>query len=273
LNRFKNGGITVDPVQLESAILNLCINARDAMPHGGYLTIDVINANLDFEYAKCNPDVLPGAYVMLAVSDTGTGMSREVLERAFEPFFTTKEQGTGSGLGLSMVYGFAKQSKGHVKIYSEQGRGTVIKLYLPRSTIPLVKQDTDVPMQGGIGGSECILLVEDDDMVRSHGTGLLKSLGYRVITAHNAVEAWEMLQQGMACDLLFTDVVMPGGMTGPELAEAAQRLHPDLRVLFTSGYTNNAILHQEKINSAIHLLHKPYRRETLASKVRAALGK
>jgi signal transduction histidine kinase/ActR/RegA family two-component response regulator len=261
----------VDPVQLESALLNLSINARDAMPEGGRLTIETANTHVDHNYAVRLVDLAPGQYVMVAVSDNGSGIAPEILSRVFEPFFTTKETGKGTGLGLAMVYGFAKQSGGHVSIYSEPGHGTAVKLYLPRvldeqntiavDTIPAMVQ----------GGDETILLVEDDAMVRRYANDQLSSLGYRVVVAANGPSALEVLRQRDDIDLLFTDVVMPGGMSGRELADAAIQLRPNLKVLYTSGFPENSITHQGRLNPGIQLLAKPYLRADLAAQLRRAL--
>ena len=263
----------VDPGQIENVILNLCINARDAMPGGGKLTIETANSWLDDAYAKDQAEVIPRQYVMIAVSDTGTGMTDEVVSRAFEPFFTTKDVGKGSGLGLSMVYGFAKQSHGHVKIYSEIGRDTTIKLYIPRSNegaalIVLPQDEGAAPT-----GREKILLVEDDDLVRDHVCSLLSMLGYKVVAVRNGVAAIDALKRIADFDLLFTDVMMPGGVNGPELADTARGIRPDLPVLFTSGYPDNAIAHHGWLDRSAQLLHKPYRKLELATKVRAILDK
>jgi len=261
----------VDRGQLEAALLNLCINARDAMADGGHLTIELANAELDEDYAQRHGDVTPGRYLMIAVSDTGTGMTPEVLAHAFEPFFTTKEVGKGSGLGLSMVYGFIKQSEGHVNIYSEPGGGTTVRLYVPcAETEAAVVQDA-ARDEAAPGGDETILLVEDDEMVRAFVARQLEGLGYRVLQAVNGQDALTALEREPGIDLLFTDVVMPGGMGGRELAEAAHAMRPDLPVLFTSGYTENAIVHQGRLDAGVHLLNKPYRRTALARKVRLVL--
>ncbi|HXE66682.1 MAG TPA: PAS domain S-box protein [Rhodanobacteraceae bacterium] len=263
--------VSVDPAQFESALLNLCINARDAMPGGGKLMIETENVVLDENYAGQRVDVVPGDYVRISISDTGTGMSAEDAARAFEPFFTTKARGKGTGLGLSMVYGFVKQSGGHVAIYSELGHGTVVTLYLRRAR----GQDEPVARvePGDVAGhGERILLVEDDDLVRKHAVQLLESLGYGVVVASNGPEALEVLRSGVPCDLLFTDVIMPGGMTGPRLAEAAHALRPGLPVLYTSGYTENAIVHHGRVDPGVNLLHKPYRKPELAAKLRLVLG-
>jgi len=261
-----------DTNQVENALLNLAINARDAMPTGGKLTIEALNASLDEAYAARNADVQPGDYVLLAITDTGTGMPPEVVERVFEPFFTTKEDRMGSGLGLSMIYGFAKQSGGHVKVYSEVGHGTTVRLYLPRATSAEPPAPDDrVPLEGS-GGNEAILVVEDDASVRKLVVENLRRLGYRVLEAADGAAALKILRGGAIIDLLFTDVVLPGGMTGRELADETRCLRPGLRVLFTSGYTQNSIVHQGKLDEGVHLLSKPYRREELSRKVREVLG-
>jgi nitrogen-specific signal transduction histidine kinase len=262
---------TVDPSQLESAVLNLAINARDATPEGGSLTVEIRNASLDKGYAKSNDEVKPGDYVMVAVTDTGTGMSREVTARAVEPFFTTKDVGKGSGLGLSMVYGFAKQSGGSLKIYSELGHGTVVKLYLPRAGVLQAVDDQQHDRIVAPSGSETILVVEDDDMVRSYVERELKELGYRVILARDGSGALELLRHTGDIDLLFTDVVMPGGMFGPQLAEKASRLRPGLKVLYTSGYNEHPVIHNGRYDQDIQLLNKPFRRQDLAKMLRSAL--
>jgi CheY-like chemotaxis protein len=252
-------------------LLNLAINARDAMPEGGRLTIETANASLDDNYAAGYVDVAPGQYVMISVSDTGQGMPAEVAARAFDPFFTTKAVGKGSGLGLSMVYGFVRQSGGHIKIYTEAGEGTTVRLYLPRVR-GNVRPETPVQEPPTIvGGGEHILVVEDDALVREHLIGQLKGLGYRVTGAASGHEALERLARHADIDLLFTDVVMPGGLNGRQLADAARRDRPDLRVLFTSGYTENAIVHHGRLDRGVHLLSKPYRRQELASKLRRVL--
>jgi CheY-like chemotaxis protein len=261
-----------DKSQVESALLNLAINSRDAMPEGGKLTIESGNVSLDAEYADRNAEVEPGDYVMLAVTDTGTGMLREVVERACDPFFTTKEAGKGSGLGLSMIYGFAKQSRGHLKIYSEVGHGTTVKLYLPRSTKVQPKlAASDAPAEV-IRGNETILVVEDEEAVRKLVVRNLQSLGYQVLEAADAAGAAVFLRGDSLIDLLFTDVILPGGKTGRQLADEACALRPEMRVLFTSGYTQNSIVHQSELDQGVHLLSKPYRREDLGRKVREALG-
>ena len=246
----------VDPTNVENALLNLAINSRDAMDGQGRLTIEAGNAFLDDAYARAHSDVSAGQYVLVAVTDTGSGMSPEVMERVFEPFFSTKPEGKGTGLGLSMVYGFVKQSGGHVKIYSEAGHGTTIRLYLPRST-----QVEDMPVESETGpvsgGSETILVVEDDEAVRDTVIALLGELGYRVLKAHDAQSALAVIESGIPIDLLFTDVVMPGVLKSPELARKAKERLPELGVLFTSGYTENSIVHGGRLDEGVNLLSKP----------------
>ncbi|WP_223653675.1 response regulator [Halopseudomonas nanhaiensis] len=261
----------VDPHQLENVVLNLAINARDAMRDGGQLTLELSNAMLDDEYARSTADVTPGQYVLLAVSDTGCGMSATTVEHAFEPFYTTKPEGQGTGLGLSMAYGFAKQSGGHIRIYSEPGNGTTVKLYLPRSLQEEIEPVT--PLTGPVvGGSETILVVEDDPAVQAAVIEQLTGLGYNVLRASDAQSALSILQSGLHIDVLFTDVVMPGPLRSPELARQAKQLLPDLIVLFTSGYTQNAIVHGGKLDPGVELISKPYRLVDLARKLRHLLA-
>lgn len=265
------GLIEIDAGELDSALLNLVVNARDAMQEGGKLVIETANTLLDSDYAVRHPDVAPGEYVMLCVSDTGTGMDAETARHAVEPFFTTKPDGKGSGLGLSMVFGFTKQSGGHIKIYSEVGEGTSIKLYFPR-----LRTDHPAGYQPTVellpqGGTEHILVVEDNDLVLEHLKNQLLLLGYRVTTAMSGPEALVALQANDDIDLLLTDIVMPGGMNGRELAERAVTFRPALRVLFTSGYTENAIVHHGRLDPGVALLSKPYTRLELATKVREVL--
>jgi len=277
IEMIKAGGMwsmSADPHQLENVLLNLAINARDAMPGGGKLTIEIGNAMLDDGYVASEPDIAPGQYVMFAISDTGCGMSPEVLERACEPFFSTKPEGHGTGLGLSMAYGFVKQTGGHFRIYSEVGVGTTFKLYFPRS---FEAEAGVAQIQGGagpatVGGDETILVVEDDLSVQGTVVELLGSMGYRVLKADNADSALGILKSGLPIDLLFTDVVMPGQLRSPELARHAKGLHPNIAVLFTSGYTQNAIVHGGRLDPGVALLSKPYGREQLARKVRAMLA-
>lgn len=260
----------VDVAQLENAILNLAINARDAMDGHGKLTIELNNASLDAAYAQTHQEVVPGQYVMLAVSDTGSGMAPEVMAQAFEPFFSTKPEGKGTGLGLSMVYGLVKQSGGHIKIYSEPGEGTTVKIYLPRSY-----QTEDNLLEPGalpaVGGTETILVAEDDEQVRLTVVDMLTDLGYRVLKASDAASALNVIDSGIPIDVLFTDVVMPGPLRSPDLARKARERLPDIAVLFTSGYTENAIVHGGRLDAGVELLGKPYTRESLAKKIRHVL--
>jgi PAS domain S-box-containing protein len=260
----------VDAHQLSTSLLNLALNARDAMPGGGKLTLESGNVYLDERYAKANGDVRPGPYVLVAVSDTGTGIPAALRERVFEPFFTTKEVGKGTGLGLSMVYGFVKQSGGHIKIYSEEGHGTSIKLYLPRAEEPdaAIEAPPVAPVEGG---EETILVVEDDHLVRDFVVTQLKSLGYTILATSSGAEALKLIDEGVNFDLLFTDVIMPGGMNGRQLADEALKRRPALRVLFTSGYTEDAILHHGRLDPGVLLLPKPYRRSDLAHMIRTAI--
>ena len=259
-----------DPTNVENAILNLAINSRDAMDAQGRLTIEAGNAFLDDAYVASHSDVTAGQYVQISVSDTGSGMTRAVMEQVFEPFFSTKPQGKGTGLGLSMVYGFVKQSGGHVKVYSEPGQGTTIKLYLPRST---QAEDMLVETDSGpvTGGNETILVVEDDEAVRETVIALLAELGYRVLKSPEAQSALAVIESGVPIDLLFTDVVMPGPLKSPELARKAKERLPGLSVLFTSGYTENSIVHGGRLDEGVNLLSKPYTREQLARKIRQVL--
>jgi PAS domain S-box-containing protein len=262
-----------DPNQLTTAILNLALNARDAMPHGGKITLETRNIYLDEGYASIHSDVAVGNYVMIAVSDTGTGIAPENLEKVFDPFFTTKDVGKGTGLGLSMVFGFVKQSGGHVKIYSEVGHGTSVKLYLPRAS-GLQETADEVEASANVrGGNETILVVEDDALVRKYVVTQIASLGYATLQAANAAEALKIVESGVPIDLLFTDVIMPGGMNGRQLVEAATKLRPALRVLFTSGYTENAMVHHGRLDAGVLLLAKPYRKPQLARMIRTALSR
>jgi CheY-like chemotaxis protein len=264
--------VIADPSQLEDAILNLAVNARDAMPKGGRLMIETTNAHLDEAYAAENVEVMPGDYAAVIVTDTGTGMPKEVIERAFDPFFTTKEVGRGTGLGLSMVYGFVKQSRGHVKIYSEMGHGTSIRIYLPRSTSAVTEAAYAAPKQEASGGSEVILVVEDDAAVRRVAVTMLESLGYRVLQASDGKTALETLGSAEEIDLLFTDLIMPNGMSGVDLLENARALRPRLRALFTSGYSEQ-FLKDRSGGHDVPLVGKPYRRQRLAQAIRDALGR
>ncbi|MEN3228313.1 CHASE3 domain-containing protein [Methylorubrum rhodesianum] len=262
-----------DPAQLESAVLNLALNARDAMPGGGRLTIELGNKVLDEEYARHHAEVAPGDYAMVAVSDTGHGMTPEVVARVFEPFFTTKPDGKGTGLGLAMVFGFVKQSGGHVKIYSEPGEGTTVKLYLPRAVrAATAHQRTGSPVELP-RGSGTVLVVEDEAAVREIACATLSDLGYRVLEAADGEEALRVFGQNTsAIDLLLTDVVLPGRVRGRELSERVRAVRPEVRVLFMSGYTENSIVHHGRLDDGVQLIGKPFKREQLARKVAEVLG-
>jgi signal transduction histidine kinase/CheY-like chemotaxis protein len=264
--------VKADAGQIEQVIMNLAMNARDAMPNGGKLTLETANVSFDQERVGRDPELKPGDYVMLAITDTGTGMSAEVKARAFEPFFTTKGVGQGTGLGLSTCYGIIKQSGGHISVYSEPGQGTTFKIYLPQvepqAKIPLQRLDSpDLPR-----GTETILLVEDDPALREMAATLLRRLGYTVLAAANGIEALSLKPQRDSgpIDLLFTDVVMPH-MSGKELSERVRALYPHTRTLFTSGYTENAIVHQGVLNPGVTLLQKPFTPSALALKLREVL--
>jgi CheY-like chemotaxis protein len=257
---------------LENALLNLAVNARDAMPEGGKLTIETANTHLDEAYVADYEDVAPGQYMMIAVSDTGSGMSADTLGRVFEPFFTTKDIGHGTGLGLSQVYGFIKQSNGHVKLYSEVGQGTSVKLYLPR----LLADRLDAAVKAGevqipAGRGETILVVEDEPAVREHSVTSLRELGYRVLTAGDGHAALRVLDQVPAIDALFTDVGLPGGMNGSQLVDAARLRRPNLKVVYTTGYARNAIVHGGVLDPGTELLPKPFSYTALATKIRTVL--
>jgi signal transduction histidine kinase/ActR/RegA family two-component response regulator len=262
-----------DASQLENAILNLALNARDAMPNGGKLTIETSNCYLDESYVSgLEEPVTPGQYVMVAVADTGTGMDKTTIGRVFEPFFTTKEVGKGTGLGLSQIYGFVRQSSGHVKIYSELGQGTTVKIYLPRYIGPeenpiheLELRDRKTAM-----GAETILVVEDDDALRRYTVDILQELGYRTLAAATPAIALKVIDSGVEIDLLLSDVVMPE-MNGRQLAEEAVRRRPDLKVLFTTGYTRNAIVHHGRLDPGVELITKPYTFNELAARIRTVL--
>jgi signal transduction histidine kinase/CheY-like chemotaxis protein len=262
---------SVDPGQLASALLNLVLNARDAMPSGGKLTVEVHNTSLGESDVDVNGQAQPGDYVMVAVTDTGTGMTAEVAGRAFEPFFTTKEVGKGTGLGLSMVYGFAQQSGGSVQIRSEPGHGTAVRLFFPRVATPQASAAPSAGQQAKPSGSETVLVVEDDDMVRGYVEGELKALGYRVIVTREAPAALAILRGSEKIHLLFTDVVMPGGMFGTELAKEAARLRPDLKILLTSGHTEHPVDAIDGGGREVRILNKPYRRHDLAATLRSVL--
>ncbi len=263
-----------DPNELENALVNLAVNARDAMPGGGRLTIETSNAHLDETYvAQLAEPVEPGQYVLIAVSDTGTGMSAETVQKVFEPFFTTKEAGKGTGLGLSQVYGFVRQSHGHVRIYSELGVGTTVKIYLPRlmgdaAVVHEAAPQAEAPLHGG---RERILVVEDHDDLRSYSVTVLRELGYDVLEANSGRRAMEVLQAAQDVDLLFTDVVLPDGLDGRRLADEIQRRRSGVKVLFTTGYTRNAIVHNGRLDPGVNLITKPFSFNDLARKVRQVL--
>ena len=266
--------VLVDGGQLENALLNLAINARDAMPDGGKLIVETSNVTLDREYGERNPDVVPGPHVMISVSDTGIGIEPEVIDRVFEPFFTTKAQGKGTGLGLSMVYGFAKQSGGHIRIYSELGQGTTVKLYLPRAS---GAEHTDreqhvEPVEHLPAGDEAILVVEDDPDVAAFTMAALETLGYHVLAAADGPAAIAELRKVPQLHLLITDVVLPGGLNGREVAAKVQEASPATKVLFISGYAESIIVHQGRLEQGMHFLPKPFARAALARKVRAILN-
>ena len=261
----------IDPNHMATALLNLAVNARDAMPDGGKLMLETSNVILDETYAAANLDVRAGEYVMVSVSDTGAGIPEPIREKVFEPFFTTKDTGKGTGLGLSMVYGFIKQSDGHLKIYSEEGHGTSIKLYLPRSTGDIVDIEPPAAVDAR-GGNESILVVEDDPLVRNYVSAQLEQLGYRTMVTANGPEALAAIDKGFVCDVLFTDVIMSGGMNGRQVADAVLAKLPSARVLFTSGYTEDAIFHHGRLDPDVTLLPKPYRKSDLARMVRQVLA-
>jgi signal transduction histidine kinase/ActR/RegA family two-component response regulator len=260
----------IDPSQLTSSILNLALNARDAMPNGGRLAIATSNVTIDETYANVHGDVAPGEYVLIAVSDSGHGIAAENLDKVFEPFFTTKELGKGTGLGLSMVYGFVKQSLGHITVYSETGQGTTIRIYLPQAAgaAHAVEQGSPLRMEGG---HETVLVVEDDPLVRTFVLAQVESLGYVTLTAANADEALAVINGAQEIDLLFTDLIMPGAMNGRQLADQALLRRPLLKVLFTSGYSEDAIIHNGRLDTGVLLLAKPYRKTELARMLRSAL--
>jgi two-component system NtrC family sensor kinase len=271
---------SLDQNQLENAIINIAVNARDAMPDGGRLTIESGNIYLDENYVadEGDDDLKAGQFVMLAMSDTGTGMTREVISRAFEPFFTTKPQGAGTGLGLSMVYGFVKQSGGHIKIYSERREGTTVKMYFPRAIEQVVATTparavtaVDKIAVAAPNSLETILLVEDDEKVNQFGSEILTELGYTVLSARDGQHALEIVAEYRGINLLFTDVVLPGGMNGRQLADEARKLIPNLTVLYTTGYTRNAIVHHGRLDPGVDVLMKPYTFDALARKVRQVL--
>jgi signal transduction histidine kinase/ActR/RegA family two-component response regulator len=261
-----------DPAQLESAILNIAVNARDAMPDGGKLTIETSNADLDERYARANSEVKAGQYVLISATDTGGGMAPDVIERAFDPFFTTKAVGRGTGLGLSQVFGFVKQSGGHVKLYSERGVGTTVKIYLPRhrgADSAEIGASTAAAMPLG-DDKEIVLVVEDDSAVRAVSVSVLRELGYTVVEASSPKQALQCLDAREDIGLLFTDIVMPE-MNGRQLVEKALEKRPDLRVLYTTGYTRNAVVHNGAVDAGTPFISKPFTVDQLAAKIREAL--
>ena len=262
--------VEADVSELESTLLNLALNARDAMPDGGKLTIETSNAYLDDEYCRHHDGVSPGQFVLIAVSDSGVGMPPEAIERAFEPFFTTKEPGKGTGLGLSQVYGFMKQSGGHVKIYSERGEGTTIKLYLPRHYGEEEIAAVEEPAGSDRGRGETILIVEDDEGVRQYASEILRDLNYQVIEAKDAASALRLLEADKPFDLMLTDVVLPG-KNGRELADEVARRRPEVKVVFMTGYSRNAIVHQGRLDPGTELISKPLIEATVARKIRQVL--
>jgi CheY-like chemotaxis protein len=266
--------VMADENQLENALLNLAVNARDAMPAGGKLTIETANAHLDEAYARTETEVTAGQYVLLAVTDTGTGMPPEVLTKVFEPFFTTKGIGEGTGLGLSQVYGFIKQSGGHVKIYSEVGQGTTIKIYLPRLLLATEESGKAETTRSAPAGNrqERILVVEDEPGVRALSVDILSDLGYTVLEAGDGPSALAMLKREASIALLFTDVGLPNGMTGRQLADAARQIRPDLKVLFTTGYARNAIVHDGRLDPGVELIGKPFSAIDLGFRIRTMLN-
>jgi CheY-like chemotaxis protein/two-component sensor histidine kinase len=265
------GSVKADPGQIEQIIMNLAVNARDAMPQGGKLTIETTNVHLDEEYAKSHIAVIPGPYVMLAVSDTGMGMDQQTQARIFEPFFTTKVAGKGTGLGLSTVYGIVKQSGGNIWVYSELGRGTTFKIYLPRVDEGAQKFERRVEAKGALKGSETVLLAEDEEAVRTLARQLLEMYGYQVLEAANGGAALLICERHQEpIHLLITDVIMPE-MSGRELADRLAQLRPDMKVLFMSGYTDNAIVHQRVLDEWANFIQKPFPTDALARKVRNVL--
>lgn len=264
--------IEVDPNELESALLNLIVNARDAMPSGGKITIETANGHLDEAYAAQHAEVTPGQYVAISVSDTGVGMDRQTMSRVFEPFFTTKSEGKGTGLGLSQVYGFVKQSGGHVQLYSEVGRGTTVRMYFPRKEGPGQSDERPGSSIAPEASGETILVVEDDPDVRAYTVTALKELGYQVIEVADGPSAIAVLQDRNV-DLVFTDVVLPGGMTGADVVARARELRPGILAVFTTGYARNAIVHHGRLDRGVHLITKPFTFDDLAAKIRDVLDK
>jgi two-component system, cell cycle sensor histidine kinase and response regulator CckA len=267
------GDVRLDRGQLEQVLTNLAINARDAMPEGGLLVLETSPVRLDADYAALYPEVQAGDYTLLAVNDTGEGMTADVRANIFDPFFTTKERGQGTGLGLAMIHGIVKQAGGHIAVYSELGVGTTFRLYFPRVASPELPERSHVPSKNLPGGHETILIVEDEETVRRVGARMLTALGYTVIQARDALEAQAVIQvRGRDIHLLFTDVVLPG-MQGRELAERVTQRLPEIRVLFTSGYSDDLILQHRLLEHDVVVLEKPYNRESLSAKIREALDR
>jgi CheY-like chemotaxis protein len=265
--------VSADPNQVENAVLNLALNARDAMPEGGRLTVETANTYLDEAYTRAHAEVSAGQYVMLAVGDTGVGMTGDVIEKAFEPFFTTKKFGEGTGLGLSQVYGFVKQSEGHINICSEPGEGTTVRIYFPRVSAPerIVEQRRPTSRIPDLGRDETILVVEDDPEVRAYTTEILQELGYRVLQAPDGDTALGFLASEPDVKLLFTDIGLPGPFNGSQLADEARKQRADIKVLFTTGYAQKAIIHHGRLDPGVHLIVKPFSYATLAAKIRQML--
>jgi CheY-like chemotaxis protein len=268
------GRVKTDPGQIEQVLLNLAINARDAMPNGGKLIIESGNVELDEGYGLSRVGVTPGPYVMLSMTDTGCGMSPEVKEHIFEPFYTTKETGKGTGLGLSTVYGIVKQSGGNIWVYSEPGKGTTFKIYLPLVDEPLKEMTEKGAAEGALKGSETILTVEDDGVVRKLAARILKTQGYKVFEASHGEEALKVAKEHASdrIHLLLTDVVMPG-ISGPELSKGLISLRPEMQVIYMSGYTDNAIIHQGFLEQGVDYIQKPFTPDSLARKVREVLDR
>jgi CheY-like chemotaxis protein len=262
----------VDASQLDSVLLNFAINARDAMPEGGNLTIEANNTHLDDQYAAANAEVMPGDYIRIAISDNGQGIPPEIISRVMEPFFTTKAPGQGTGLGLSMAFGFAKQSGGHLKIYSELGHGTTINLYLPRAVTGAAVTAIETAAPATLPqGHEIVLLVDDNESVRKTAARQLTDLGYQVIETDSATGALDILGRGKKIDLLFSDIVMPGGLNGFDLAAKAAELYPTLKILLVTGFAEAAIKKRPGVHGDIQILSKPYRRQDLAHRIREIL--
>jgi CheY-like chemotaxis protein len=264
--------IRADPGQLQSAIVNLAVNARDAMPQGGKLVVETRNIDIDAEQAEFHPELEPGEYVQLSISDSGTGMPPEVRERIFEPFFTTKETGRGTGLGLAMVYGFVRQCGGDITVYSEVGHGTTFNLYFPRADGKAAQRASDVSEKASdFGARETILVVEDDERVRQLTMRRLRMIGYQVLEASDGPKALDILTKGHPVDLVFTDLIMPGGMSGREVAARARQLRPGIKVLLTSGYAEELVHADDLQGEKLKLLRKPYSQADLAAALRETI--